>query len=186
MYDIAALILFKEFPEKTIECVKSIGDIPIYILNNDSSLQSTDILNAYCDDKDNITVIPSDFNLGVGNGRNLLIQSTKEQWLLFLDNDITISENWLECLPENLDEFQAYNIPLYEGGKPTNNLRLECKFDIVTFADVALNQSTNMFKGGCSIVSRNVFDLIGLYDEKMFIGFEDLEMAVRAHFNQKP
>ena len=42
------------------------------------------------------------------------------------------------------------------------------------------------FPGGASIINRNVFRKLGLYDDQMFVGFEDFEFAIRGLLNQTP
>jgi GT2 family glycosyltransferase len=39
---------------------------------------------------------------------------------------------------------------------------------------------TNCFPGGASLIHRSVFETYGLFDDAMFVGFEDYEYAVRA------
>ena len=40
--------------------------------------------------------------------------------------------------------------------------------------------STNTFPGGASFINRKLFDRVGLYDNKMFVGFEDFEICIRS------
>ena len=38
---------------------------------------------------------------------------------------------------------------------------------------------TNTFPGGASFINRKIFSRLGLYDDKMFVGFEDYELCIR-------
>jgi len=45
---------------------------------------------------------------------------------------------------------------------------------------------TNAFPGGASIVNRKLFERLSLYDDKMFVGFEDYELCIRGMLSESP
>jgi len=186
--DLAVCILFYERLDQTIECIRSFlpSGVNIYILNNGSSSSSRQALGGFCDRYKQIKIFDSDVNLGVGPGRNYLVTHTTEEWLLFVDNDIVVKTlDWLQRFTEYVSLYndvevfvpRLYNIHEYSYA-PYRSIRI---VGAKAFHDVEItNDMTNTFLGGASFVSRKLFDRLGLYDEKMFVGFEDLEYCIRA------
>ena len=185
--DISICILFHEKADQTIKCIKSFlpSGVPIYILNNASSASSRDVLGKYCEKYSQITIFDSERNLGVAVGRNFLIENTKEKWLLFVDNDIYVkTKDWLERIDKHMKANKDTEVFIpklfnYHDNSYANfrSMRIEGQN---VFHDVGIAEdSTNTFPGGASFVHRGLFERLGQYDEKMFIGFEDFEYAIR-------
>jgi len=84
--DLAACISFYEKLDQTKECIRTIlpSGVNIYILNNGSSLSAQQALEMFCDGYKQIKILNSDFNLGVGVGKNYLVTHTTEEWLFFV------------------------------------------------------------------------------------------------------
>lgn len=185
----AVCILFFEKAGQTVECVRSLlaSQVPIYILNNNSSEKSARLLKEFCKNYPQVKIFDSPENLGVSGGRNFLIKNTTEEWLFFVDNDIAVrTKNWLEMINRHISEspemevfipllwnvhdgFFSFSTPFYIKDGTIKRLR-----------EMNEDGSTNLFPGGASFVKRSLFDRLGLYDEKMFVGFEDYELAFRA------
>lgn len=192
--DLGVYILFYEKAEQTIECLRSClqDTVNIYILNNNSSEKSSSVLHEFCRPYKNIKIFKSEENLGVARGRNFLISNTSENWLLFLDNDVRIStKDWYpkfeECL-QGSDKYEAY-IPrlfnLHENSwvvLPNLYVDQNRKFVLKERSSPKVNH----FPGGASFVSRKVFERLGLYDEKIFVGSEDVELALRGILSGAP
>ena len=191
--DVGIYILFHEKVIQTIECIKSFLPfyIPIYVLNNGSSQQSVRELISFTENYNNIEILHSDKNLGVGVGRNYLIQNTATQWMFFVDNDITIDTyNFIEILSHNIKENSEIEIfipTLYNihDDSYVNHLKMEINDNKVNMSTTD-HLFTNVFPGGASIINRKVFEKYGMYDEKMFIGLEDFEFALRALMDNLP
>lgn len=192
--DIAICVLFFEKPEQTIECVRSFlsSNSNIYLLNNNSSQLSTNLLKKFIDNYPQIKLYSSNKNLGVSRGRNFLINKTKEKWLFFVDNDITIkTKNWVKLainLIKQNPHVDAIIPKLFNKheNKFVLHLKTKIKGNSAVFEKVEINEQPNIFPGGASIVNRKVFSDIGLYDERMFVGLEDFELAIRALKMKRP
>lgn len=186
--DIAICILFFEKPEQTIDCIKSFlgSETKIYVLNNNSSEDSTNLLLKFTNKYKRVKVFYSNKNLGVSKGRNFLIKNTKEKWLFFVDNDIIIkSNNWLTIVLKIIKhnpQADAIIPKLYNKheGVYVLHLKTKIKGNNVIFNKAKNIERPNIFPGGASIVNRKIFKEIGLYDERMFVGLEDFELAIRA------
>ncbi|MDR7868437.1 MAG: glycosyltransferase [Sporomusaceae bacterium] len=186
-------ILFHEKMPQTIECIKSFlsSGVNIYVLNNNSSESACRDLRLFCRNHPNIQIFESPSNLGVGVGRNALIQNTREPWLFFVDNDIRIyTADWLEVLQNHVvayPEIEAFVPRLFNVHDkryvPHLSMGVE---DGHVKTHIAETAASNMFPGGAAIVSRRLFDRLGLYDREIKVGLEDWELALRALLSGNP
>ncbi len=191
--DLAIMILFHEKVEQTIECLKSF--IPsgqkIYVLNNGSSKESVYQLKKFCEEYPQIKILDAGKNLGVGVGRNYLLQNTQEEWSFFVDNDIYVTKNnWLQNFIIHLrnnpdvEVFIPRLFNLHENNYVT--------YHALEFSDGRINYlltedgKLNNFPGGASIINRKLFKRLGFYDNRMFVGLEDFEFVIRGLLNNTP
>lgn len=187
-------ILFFEKLKLTQHCIESFlpSGCDIYVLNNGSSRESTRKLEAFCKRYSQIKIFHSSVNLGVANGRNLLIKDTSKEWLFFVDNDITINEkqSWTRTFEELMLKFPDTKVfvpKLFNSYakifEPHSNIEL---VDNTVFFRKANSSFLNKFPGGASIIHRSIFDKYGYYDKDMFVGWEDFEFAIRGLKNDDP
>ena len=193
MLDIAVIILFYNKLNQTIACIESFipSGVKIYVLDNGSDYKSSSKLKNRFNENSKVLFFNSIDNIGVSRGRNYLITNTTEEWLFSVDNDIVVSntQDWLENLASHVEEnpsidvfiprlynihdqsFSNYNC-IYLNGREISEIKPSS--DII-----------NAFPGGASIINRRIFKKTGLYDENIFVGFEDLELAIRALSSSK-
>ncbi len=189
MISLAVCVLFYNKVDQTIECLTSFlaAGVPLYVLNNNSDAEARKTLADFAEKYKQITIYDSTENLGVGRGRNYLITHSQEEWLLFVDNDITIKTNdWLERIEKHstfhpdIEVFipQMFNV---HSNSHAKHLSVALKGNVAEFSWVPQGlHDTNMFPGGASFCKRSLFDRLGDYDSKMFVGFEDFEMGIRS------
>ena len=185
--DLAVCILFYEKLDQTIECIQSFlpSGVNIYILNNGSSPSSRGALGKFCNNYKHIKIFDSDVNLGVGVGRNYLVTHTTEEWLLFVDSDITVkSPDWLQKFAQYVPQYPDIEVFIPKLFNIQENYYSSYHpFRIVgnkVIRDVEIiNDLTNSFPGGASFINRRLFGRLGLYDDKMFVGIEDYEFCIR-------
>lgn len=93
--------------EKCLNSVKkqSYQCIEIIVVNDGSTDESSDILNGYAQD-DDVVVIDQE-NQGVSAARNRGIECAKGEYLLFLDGDDYIGENYVRTLLEAAEKNKA-------------------------------------------------------------------------------
>lgn len=191
--DLQVCILFHNKVEQTIEAIKSINDshVSILVLNNNSSKRQLQTLKEYSLNKPEIKIYNSDSNLGVSRGRNFLIEKSKAPWILFIDNDITVKTiRWFDIIQKEIQNDPTIEvfIPILFN-KHENRYSRPVKFDIkdneLIYRTIQ-SKYTNNFPGGASFISKKFFNRIGKYNEDMFVGFEDFEMALRSLFNGVP
>lgn len=190
---ISICILFHEKVEQTIECIGSFlaSGVPIYVLNNNSSEPAREKLGDFCNGLGQVRILDSDVNLGVGVGRNRLIKETADEWLLFVDNDISMkTREWVNAIRNHIHSYpeaevfvprlfnvHEKNYVKYHNISISKNRAL---FNHVTDA------VSNSFPGGASFVNRRLFRRLGLYDEEMFVGLEDFELCLRGVMAEAP
>ncbi|HWR57696.1 MAG TPA: glycosyltransferase, partial [Thermodesulfovibrionales bacterium] len=179
-------ILFYEKVEQTMECISSFlaSGVPIYVLNNGSSRSARVVLGEFCAKYRQVAIIDSGTNLGVGVGRNRLISASTEEWLLFVDNDITITtHDWIEKIARHIERNPSvevfiprlYNV--HDGSYVTHH-EFALVNGTIEFKDIG-GEESNCFPGGAVFVNRRLFERLGEYDDRMFVGLEDYEFAIR-------
>ncbi len=186
VFDLAICVLFFEKLDQTIACVESFltSGCRIYVLNNGSSEVSSNSFRQWCYAHPQIVLMESAVNLGVSAGRNLLLQQVDAQWVLFVDNDIrlgtldfvAIFARHINAHPE-IEVFIPKLLNIHEGGYATYR-QMKILNGQICFVPADTNRIT-MFPGGASLIARKLFERLGYYDEEMFVGFEDIELAVR-------
>ena len=185
---IAIAVVFCNKPDQTIECLESVKNSSIYIFNNGSDKEALKKVAKYCN-KHNIEIFHSDINKGASYARNHLAQHIKEDWILFLDNDITVKQKeWEKIATEYIVKNPEYNVfvpTLVEKGFAISHTR----FGVVNYLVSTIgttSKETNKFGGGAVILNKRVFVEHGYYDEDFFVGFEDHEYCLRAIKSSNP
>jgi len=191
---LALYVLFFERVEQTIECIKSflLSNVNIYILNNGSSNKSREALGKFCKKYKQIKFFDLDTNLGVGVGRNYLVNHTTEEWLLFVDNDIRVkTRDWLERFNNQLslhEDIEVFIPGLYNkrARRYTSSKSIKIEGNKAILNTEITDGILNCFPGGASFVNRKLFDRLGSYDNEMFVGLEDYELSIRGILQKKP
>ena len=184
--NLAVCVLFHEKVEQTIECVQSFlpAGVPMVVLNNGSSVASRELFAVWSGNHPCVRLIDVPENLGVSGGRNRLLQQTSEEWLLFVDNDIVVNTpDWLLRLKFHISADAQTEVWIPK----LLNLHEEryaeyCQLEISEGKAVLTSTAetrVNNFPGGASCINRTLFERLGNYDESLFVGGEDFELALR-------
>ncbi|MDD1777278.1 MAG: glycosyltransferase [Candidatus Helarchaeota archaeon] len=186
---IAVCIVFfnkAEQTAETIDCFSTSG-LPIYVLNNGSAESATVAIKRHCLLHPNVKYLENPQNAGCGGGRNILAKQAKEDWLFFVDNDITIAgDYWMDNLRKHIrysrdvDVFVPRILNVWDGTL-VRHVRLSVQDGTACFLDTN-SDFTNVFPGGGSVLARRLFERLGYYDEELK-AFEDFELALRAIVN---
>ena len=139
-----------------------------------------------------MTLVQARRNLGVAAGRNVLIRQTAEPWLFFVDNDITVAtRRWPALLRAHraahprAEVFLPSLFNVHDSGY-VRAPRVSLAEGVLRVSSARPGAPTNCFSGGASLIRRSLFGRLGLFDEAMFVGFEDWELAVRALVRHTP
>lgn len=182
-------ILFFEKLLQTIECIESFlpSGVNIYVLNNGSSLASRESLGKFCESYKQVKIFDSSVNLGPAGGRNYLINHTHEEWLLFVDNDVSLknkSKDIVKILQNHISSNKDIEVFMPDmHAAHTNSYAKPYSFRVdgeFTFPDELITEDiVNTFRGGASFINRKLFDRVGLYDDRLF-ALEEFDLTLRA------
>jgi len=132
-------------------------------------------------------------NVGVSEGLNIGIRNAKGKFIVLLNNDLIVAPKWLEHL---FDAHEIYGNGLYQpkflkmnnrdildsAGNLINIFgfgfsREKGKKDVLQYNKI---EEIGFAAGTCLFCSKEVFDKVGLFDEKLFAYNEDLDLGWRA------
>lgn len=180
----------------SIECLKSVirssyPALDIFLVDNGSEKTQLNIVSQYLDELNNerVSLIKNDRNLGFSGGNNLGIKkvlSYGADYVLILNNDATISQDLLEKLVIFAKTHKNIGIvgpAINEGGVLVYGGRVNWLKPELTHNKEKLSTDNFYISGACMLVSREVFENIGFFDEKFFLYFEDADFCVRARKN---
>ncbi len=185
---------FFERLDQTIECVHSFlpSNVNIYIFNPGCSRSTREALGHYCDQYGQVSIFDSEVNLGASVGRNYLITHTAEDWLLFVDNDVAVkTSDWFEKFQTHVSahsDVEAFNPRIFNVHEDSYIAPTSFKIEgnAVIYEPKVVGNTINRFPGCAFFANRKLFDRLGLFDEKIFIGFEDFELCLRGILSGNP
>jgi len=196
---ISIIVLSFNKVEQTIECIDAIRrtvTIPyeIIIWDNKSNNKTIDILKEKIEPLPEVTVIYSEKNLGCGGGRRKALTYAKSDYIIFLDNDIVVSDGWLTELIVRLESDEkvaAVNCKVVFPDQKVqiNSLHYVVEEPFITFSlggvnALASDLSTCLWKendwinGGATIYKKEILESIEGLDEYPN-SFEDNEASMQ-------
>jgi hypothetical protein len=161
-------------------------EFDVIVIDNDSTHEDRGLLGQYASASTlKLDVIYSDQNRGFSGGNNIGVRKALAQgseWLLFINNDTTVSEDFISTLRPHLTHEPALiGLPLGEGSRTA--YAGEVVWNVATlphrYIPVAGDSSSLYAIGAGMAVHRDVFDQVGLMDERFFLYFEDAEFSLR-------
>ena len=186
------------------KCQTQGNQVDFIVIDNNSSDGSKKVLGTL----DNIHLIPNPQNLGYTGGNNTGIRyalRSKPDLILILNNDTLADKNLIVNLinaARNADiispkiyfaknfEFhkdrykkdELGRVIWYAGGKIdwSNVIGRHAGVDEVDKNQYDTRSPVDFATGACMLIKRQVFEKIGLFDEKYFLYLEDMDFCVRA------
>ncbi len=132
-------------------------------------------------------------NLGVSEGLNIGIKNSRGKYVVLLNNDLIVAPKWLDYLFEAYEEkgeglYQPKFLKMNDRNviDSAGNLinifgfgfsREKGKEDFLQYNTI---EEIGFAAGTCLFCSKEIFDKIGLLDEKLFAYNEDLDLGWRA------
>ena len=210
MYDIVgSIVLFKNessVVKKAIESFLATSlKIHLYIIDN----SPTDCLKDVCSGK-NIEYIFNNKNMGFGAGHNIALRKIagKTKYCLILNPDIYFEQGTLKKLFDFMNANKDVGLLLPKVLYPDNSMQYLCRlipnpydvfirklnFRLVAplirarklryefrFADYNKTMNVPYLSGCFMFVRAEVFKKIGVFDERFFVYFEDVDLSRRIH-----
>jgi len=195
MKKIAIVVLNFNGGEQILQCLKSVQSIKLpvdrqielIVVDNRSNDDSVQLIKAQFP---RIDLLKNKKNLGFAAGSNIGIKHALKHnadTVLLLNQDTLVKRNFLLPLLDNdadvvapLIKFKRKGKWFYDFGgkinwwigKTIHDERAKAKNEKVIKIDYV--------SGCCMLISKNVFEKIGLLDEKFFLYFEDVDFCLRA------
>lgn len=184
----------------TMECLESLKKCSypfrnLFLIDNSEQVDIT--LKEYIRESSRIILIKTNKNLGFAGGNNLGIKEALKNnpnYILLLNNDTIVKEDFLEnlihgAIQENADiatgKIYHYNKPdviwatggWIDWGRGVGRLRGIGKKDHAQFDKT---EKVSFISGCMILIKKDVFDKIGLLNERYFMYHEDLDFCLRA------
>ncbi len=190
------ILTFNEL-DYTRKCVESLQkNTPepheIIFVDNDSKDGTVKWLRRLVEENSNYQLIENRENLGFAKGCNQGIEASKGEYILLLNNDVLVTDNWLPGMLEHLKSSPDIGVV----GPMTNNISGIQKVERVTYKSVDyLEAYAHEFRnrnrhrrvtsrrlvGFCMLFRRSLVNEIGPLDESFGTGnFEDDDFCLRA------
>ncbi len=185
--------------DNTLSCLRSITklkkdnlQIKVILVDNNSTSEESWLRKLNLPPSEVIT-IKNLQNLGFAGGINIGIKEALKNknidYILILNNDTILPKNFLQKILINPDDitapvikfkFKSYWVYDYGGKinwwtgrtKHLESSRLHLRGEQESIVDYV--------SGCCMLIKREVFEKIGLFDERFFFYFEDVDFCVRA------
>ncbi len=193
---VSIVILTYNGKAHVLECLKSLREISyrdkeIIVYDNGSGDGTADVIKKRFKQ---VKVIQRKDNVGYCRGTNDAYRYTRGKYVLFLNNDTTVTEDFLAPMVRRMEEDSLNGIvqPKLIFQK-TKKLQAGCTF----FTDTGFlyyfghgknpnEQKYNVpmqmhsANGACMLVKREVIEKIGLFDDDFFLYFEETDFCSRA------
>ena len=154
-----------------------VTDYEIVVVDDGSTDGTVDWLNQASDVFPHITLLLQT-HLGPAAARNLGVQKAKGDFIIFVDSDLVVLEDFLHCHGVALVEGEKqYGDRVFTYGRVINT----CNFDNPTAEPFKVTDvSQAYFATGNVAIARQWLEMAGLFDTAFQLyGWEDLELGVR-------
>ncbi len=155
--------------EKAIRPFLNNDDFEIFVVDNKSTDNTIDMLHSV--KANNLTVIANKKNIGYGAANNMAIKKSRGEFILFLNPDGEIDVKSTQRLAEITSSNEKIGIIQ---PKLTNN-----PSEIGISSEILELVKKDYIIFAIALIKRSVLDNIGLFDEKIFMYHEDLDMCKR-------
>lgn len=172
---------------------QSFKDFEVILVDNNSVDES---VNYVTETFPEIKIVKLNKNYGFARAINLGVKLSQAKYVVFLNNDTAVDKDWLKNLIEcanshpevisvNSKILNFYHRKILDGvGILINEV---CQARSIGWQEkdkVQYNKEQYIFgaTGGAALFSREDFIKVGLFDEKYFMYFEEVDFAFRAQF----
>jgi GT2 family glycosyltransferase len=159
----------------------------VIVVDNGSADRTVDIVTSFLSQTSRLRLIQSEVNLGYSAGCNVGMKASVGQFLVMLNPDTIVWPRWIEKMRRCFDETVGAVGPMSDnvGGIQCivhdlgPEIRLQECQDYLTERSARQSEETKLLIGFCLMLRRDVLDRVGLFDEDLFLGNDDLEISWR-------
>lgn len=145
-----------------------------------------------------VKVVESKENLGFGRGNNLGVEKFPNyDAFLFLNNDVSVPKDWLGKLVDVLKSDERigavgpkvlYSKDVVGGKRVVNSAGIQVTKHFIGYdrycdeddrSEFDVTEEVDALMGGAFLVKKSVFDEVGGFNKKMFLYYEDIDLALR-------
>lgn len=176
--------------DRTRECLQAVRrhrevGFPLDIIVVDNG--STDGSREWLAEQTDVRLIQNDENLGAPRARNQALTQARGEWVVFMDNDVVVTPNWLSRLRRHaeVDPFAACVGPVCNRAAHGQEVPFSGDDPDTRAAEIARDHDGGFRMGlllssFCLLVRRDVIDIVGGFDESFSPwGFEDDDFTLR-------
>ncbi|HYA61252.1 MAG TPA: glycosyltransferase family 2 protein [Candidatus Acidoferrum sp.] len=193
---VSAIVLNWNGREDLIECLESLKEVnypnlEIIVVDNASTDDSVDAVRS----KFEVTIVENEQNLGFGGGCNSGLAVASGEYLLFMNNDVTVDDEFLTELikvaetdpsvgiagPKVYNYYKKHEL-CSAGGKIDLARGIMREFGVFEEDSGQYDRTRNVdFVTGCvMLVRKSLIDIIGVFDQQYFIYLDDVDFCIRA------
>ena len=181
--------------EKLLRCLSGVmrsagANSEILLVDNASSDGAADRVES---DFPEVIVIRSEANLGFGAGCNLGARRARGLYLVFLNPDTIVEAGWLEALVKPIRTQVGAGLVTAKILLASNSNLINACGNTLHITGIALCRGLGCSRdaftepgevaavsGAAFAIRRNLFELLGGFDEDMFLYMEDTDLSLRA------
>jgi GT2 family glycosyltransferase len=184
-----------EYTKKCLQSIVKYTSVPyeLILVDNGSTDGTVAFLEDYANKHDNCKIILNNENRGFAGGNNQGIAAAEGDYILLLNNDVIVTQDWLERLIAHIESDE--NIGM--AGPVSNSVSGPQQVEHVTYGqnmnkmqkfarnhsnkNVGRTQDILRLVGFCLLIKRQVLDIIGGLDENYGNGnYEDDDLCLRS------
>jgi len=170
-------------------------DVEVIVVSNGCTDETINFIEDL-DHEDKVSVIKNETNEGFGKAVNKGIKAATGEWIVILNDDIVVPKGFLKKFETDCKEYKRISgtknasiaVPMsnYVGMRAqqqpcSSRQQFEATAKDVYTKNYRKIQTIGVVSGLMMFVHKEVFDTIGLFDERFFAGCEDVDIAVRAY-----
>lgn len=156
--------------------------VRVVVIDQGSSAEDLAVLKSHVADKDRVTLVCNDRNLGVPGGRNQGTALGSAPYIVALDNDAEFASEDEVARAVGVMQSDAsiaalaFRIVLFSNGQDD---RSSWPYSISMEENAGRRFATARFVGAGHMLKRSVFESVGCYDEKLIFLHEEVDLSYR-------
>lgn len=182
----SVIVIAMDGIELTTKCVQSIinhsKDYELIVIDNASSDGTKGYFQELNEKYENISVIESKKPLTFAQSNNLGLPIAKGEYIIFLNNDTEVYENWLDRMEAHFHNTHFKNVAAVGPVSSASNGR-QCVGIQNSNAWHAQHRGkymdTGILYGWCMMIRKECLDVVGGFDERFENSHEDNDLSLR-------